>query len=47
MQSGYIVTNPGPDGWRSSLPVCHWNLNSIWVEDFSKLSQILAFFNVF
>ena len=27
------------------LFVCHWNLNSIWVEDFSKLSQISTFLN--
>ena len=46
MQSWDIEANPGPGGWRSSLSVCHWNLNSIWVEDFSKLSQISAFLNV-
>ena len=28
------------------LLVCYWNLNSIWVEDFSKLSRISAFLNV-
>ena len=28
------------------MSVCDWNLNSIWVEDFSKLSQISAFLNV-
>ena len=39
MQSWYIEANPGPSGWRSSLFVCHWNLNSIWVEDFSKFLQ--------
>ena len=46
MQSWDIETNPGPGGWRSSLSVCHWNLNSISVEDFSKLSQISTFLNV-
>ena len=46
MQSWYIEANPWPGGWRCSLSVCHWNLNSIWVEEFSKLSQILAFLNV-
>ena len=46
MQSWDIEANPGPGGWRSSLSVCHWNLNSIWVEDFSKLSQISAFLNM-
>ena len=46
MQSWDIEANPGPGGWRSSLSVCHWNLNSIWVEDFSKLSQISAFLNI-
>ena len=28
------------------MSVCHWNLNTIWVEDFSKLLQISAFLNV-
>ena len=28
------------------MSVCHWNLNSIWVEDFSQLPQISAFLNV-
>ena len=46
MQSWDIETKPGPGGWRSSLSICHWNLNSIWVEDFPKLSQISAFLNV-
>ena len=46
MQSWDIEANPGPGGFRSSLSICHWNLNSIWVEGFSKLSQILAFLNI-
>ena len=46
MQSWDIQANSGPGVWRSSLSVCHCNLNSIWVEDFSKLSQISAFLNV-
>ena len=37
MQSWDIESNPGPDRWRKSLSVCQWHLNSIWVEDFSKL----------
>ena len=45
MQSWDIEANPGPGGWRSCLSVCHWNLNSTCVEEFSKLSQILAFLN--
>ena len=28
------------------MSVCRWNLKSIWVEDFSKLSQISALLNV-
>ena len=43
MQSRDIEANPGPGGWRSTLSICRWNLNSIWVEDFSKLSQISVF----
>ena len=46
MKSRDIETNPGPGGWRSILSVCHWNLNTIWVENFPKLSQISAFLNV-
>ena len=46
MQSWDTVANTGPDGWKISLSVCNWNLDSIWVEDFSKLSQISAFLNV-
>ena len=46
MQQWDIEANLGAGGWRSSLFVCHWHLNSIWVEDFSKLSQISTFLNV-
>ena len=42
MQSWNIEANPGHGGWTSSLSVCHWNLNNVWV----KLSQISAFLNV-
>ena len=45
MQSWDIEANSGLGGWRSflSLFVCHWNLNSIWVEDFSKLTNFSLF----
>ena len=46
MQSWDIEANPMPGGWRSCLSVCHWNLNSISVEDFFKLSLVSAFLNV-
>ena len=46
MQLSDIEANPGLGGWKSSLSVCHWNLNSIWVEDVSKLSQISTFLYV-
>ena len=46
MQLCDIEANPGLGEWRSSFFVCHWNLNSIWIEDFSKLSQISAFLKV-
>ena len=46
MHSQDIEAALAPGGWRSSLSVCHWNLNSIWVEAFLKLSQISAFLNV-
>ena len=46
MQSWGIEATPLPGGGRSSLSVCQRNSNSIWVEDFFKLSQILTFLNV-
>ena len=46
IQSWNIEANPWSGGWRSSLSVFHWNLNCIWVEDFSKLPQIAAFLDV-
>ena len=47
MQSWDIETNPGPGNVkRKCLTICHWNLNSVWVEDFAKLAQISAFLNV-
>ena len=46
MQSWGIEATPVPGGGRSSLSVCQRNSNSIWVEDFFKLSQILTFLNV-
>ena len=47
MQSWDIETNPGPGNVkRKYLTICHWNLNSVWVEDFAKLAQISAFLNV-
>ena len=30
----------------NTLSICHWNLNSVWVDDFSKIAQIFAFLNV-
>ena len=41
-----IELNPGPRDYEKSLSVCHWNLNSVWVDDFSKITQLSAFLNV-
>lgn len=41
-----IELNPGPRERDNTLSVCHWNLNSVWVDDFSKIAQISAFLNV-
>lgn len=38
-----VETNPGPS--VSPLSICQWNLNSVWVDDFSKISQVIAFLN--
>jgi len=43
---GDIESNPGPREKENSLSICHWNLNSVWVEHFSKIAQITAFLNV-
>ena len=47
MQSWDIEANLRLGKLRSSLSVCHWSLNSIWVEEFSELSQVSAFLNVY
>ena len=44
--SGDIEINPGPGKRETNLSVCHWNLNSVWVDDFSKIDQISAFLEV-
>ena len=44
LKSGDIETNHGPvSDPINSLSVCHWNLNSVWVDDFIKLAHIVAF----
>ena len=43
---GEIESNPGPDERDSTLSVCHWNLNSVWADDFAKIAQITAFLNI-
>jgi len=42
MLSGDIELNPGPSLNLKDLSICHWNLNSILADDFSKVSQISA-----
>ena len=41
--SGDIESNPGPREKENTLSICHWNLNSVWVDNFSKIAQIKAF----
>lgn len=44
INSGDIETNPGPSVRKSGiLSVCHWNLNSLWVDDFVKVNLLSAF----
>ena len=39
-----IEINPGPNkNQEKSLSVCHWNLNSLWVDDFIKVTLLSAF----
>ena len=47
LQSGDIENNPGPAvNTFKSLTVCHWNLNSIWVENFLKLRLLEGYLAV-
>ena len=43
---GDIESNPGPVERENTLSICHWNLNSVWVDEFAKIAQITAFLNV-
>ena len=43
-QSGHIEQNLRPKSHSSqSFPVCHWNLNSIFVHNFLKISLLKAY----
>ena len=44
--SGDIEINPGPVKHETTLSVCHWNLNSVWVDKFSKISNLSAFLHL-
>ena len=39
---GDVEVNPGPRHW-TSFSICHWNLNSISVHDFVKVSLLEAY----
>ena len=41
---GDIEPNPGPKKWKNNFfSVCHWNLNSLSVHNYSKLTQLKAY----
>ena len=42
--SGDIEVNPGR-GKETTVSVCHWNLNSVWVGESIKIKQLSAFLN--
>eukprot|EP00111_Clytia_hemisphaerica_P014412 TCONS_00042437-protein len=48
--SGDVEVNPGLEK-ETTLSICHWNLNSVWVEDsvgdFIKIKQLSAFLNIY
>ena len=45
---GDIKLNPGPRKTKeNTLPVCHWNLNSITAHNFSKLTQLKAYISTY
>ena len=44
-----IRPNPGPVSTTQksfSICICHWNLNSVWVDHFTKLTLIEAYLSV-
>ena len=43
--SGDIEVNPGPRK-ETTLSVCHWNLNSVLVDNFIKINQLSAFLSI-
>ena len=44
---GDIEPNPGPRKLKNSFSVCHWNLNSLSEDNFSKLTQLKAYISVY
>ena len=47
--SGDVVVNPGPkcnSCQNESFSICHWNLNSLIVHSFSKVSLLMAYLSV-
>ena len=45
---GDIEKNPGPRKLKKkSLSVCHWNLNSLPADNFSKLIQLKAYISMY
>ena len=45
---GDIELNPGPSKSKgNTVSVCHWNLNSITVLNFSKLTQLKAYISTY
>ena len=45
---GYIELNPGPRKLKiNSFSICHWNLNSLAAQNFSKLTQLIAYNSIY
>ena len=45
---GGIEINPGPKKLKkNSLFVCHWNLNSLSVHNFPKLTQLKGYISIY
>ena len=44
--SGNIEINPGPNALNRCFSICHWNLNSISVHMFTKVSLLSAYISV-
>ena len=47
IMSGDIETNPGPINEKTSISICHWNLNGVSTQNYVKLSMLEAYNSIY